>query len=529
MSHSLEQKIDSLSNVHQINNVRLILGDQLNAQHSWFQEISNSIVYVIAEVYEEATYVRHHIQKVSAFFLAMQKFASALQKAGHHVLYLTLDDTAEYASMPDLMISICQKFSSEKFEYQHPDEYRLALKMQESIFPCNKKCVSSEHFFLQDDEFKRYVKPNKHNRLENFYRKLRARFNVLMTDDHPEGGAWNFDSENRATFKSKDLNNIPEPLCFSNDVSDILKRIARHGIVTIGQSNKDLLWPVSRSQSCELLEYFCRYCLPNFGRFQDAMTGNSPHQWSLYHSRLSFALNTKMLSPKTVIQYALSAYYDSDGKITLPQIEGFVRQILGWREYIRAVYWVNMPDYCEHNVLDAQRMLPGYFWSGKTNMRCVKLAVEQSLSHAYAHHIQRLMITGNFCLLTGIEPQQVDEWYLGIYIDALEWVELPNTRGMSQWADGGYVATKPYCSGGNYINNMSDYCKSCHYDVKQKVGEKACPFNSLYWHFLEAHKERFQRNPRMAMIYRNWARQDQSKRSEVLKKAQYYLDNIETL
>ena len=358
---------------------------------------------------------------------------------------------------------------------------------------------------------------------------MRKRFNILMREGKPEGGEWNYDSENRASLTKSDLSVIPEPLCFANDVASILTRVKCHNIATIGVPQDNLLWPVNRRQANELLDYFCDYCLPLFGRFQDAMTGQSPHQWSLYHSRISFALNTKMITPRLVIARALAAYNSGDSNISLAQVEGFVRQILGWREYIRAVYWQNVDTYHSQNILAARRSLPQYFWSGTTKMRCMAHAVGQSLDTAYAHHIQRLMITGNFCLLAGISPDEVDEWYLGIYIDALEWVELPNTRGMSQWADGGWVATKPYCASGNYINKMSDYCKGCHYYVKKKVGDGSCPFNSLYWSFIDRHAQQFSRIPRMTMVYSNWKKKDQSEQQAVLAQAANYLDNIENL
>jgi deoxyribodipyrimidine photolyase-related protein len=259
------------------------------------------------------------------------------------------------------------------------------------------------------------------------------------------------------------------------------------------------------------------------------MTNQHPDQWTLYHSRLSFSLNAKLLSPKEVIAAAVTAYEDSDGQITLPQIEGFVRQILGWREYVRCVYWQNMPEYGQRNELNADRDLPEYFWTGDTKMECLKQAIGQSLKYAYAHHIQRLMITGNFSLLTGIHPDQVDDWYLGIYIDAIEWVEMPNTRGMSQFADGGWVATKPYSAGGNYVNKMSDYCKSCHYKIKEKSSDEACPLNSLYWLFMNKHRDRLGKNPRIGMVYRNWDKQTEAMQTATLVRGNWCLENIEAL
>lgn len=267
----------------------------------------------------------------------------------------------------------------------------------------------------------------------------------------------------------------------------------------------------------------------NFGQFQDAMTANSDHQWSLYHSRLSFALNTKMLHPKQVIDKAIKAWQENPGAISLAQIEGFVRQIPGWRENIRGVYWSNMPDYESLNFLKAEKNLPEWFWTGQTKMSCMHHAITQSLQYAYAHHIQRLMITGNFCLLAGIDPDQVDQWYPGIYIDAIQWVELPNTRGMSQYADGGMVASKPYAGSGNYVQKMSDYCGDCVYSVKEKEGESACPLNSLYWHFMEKHRELLHKNPRTALVYKGWDKKAVADRNTILDRGQWCINNMNSL
>lgn len=511
--------------------LRLILGDQLNAKHSWFSTKSEHTVYVIAELHQETNYVKHHIQKLCAFFKAMESFATALKKAGHDVLYLTLDDTASYKNFPDLLKTLAKKHHIENIQYQQPDEYRLTKQLEQlnKSTKLDVQVFDSEHFLLQTSEIAKYITPEKHNRMEAFYRKMRKRFNILMDDEKPLGGQWNYDQENRKSFSKKDLENIPKPLVFSEDVSDIISRLDTHKIKYFGKVQNNLIWPTTRQKSLEMLQYFCEVCLPRFGTFQDAMTKNHEHHWSLYHSRLSFSINSKILSPKDVIEKAISVFNASDGAITLAQIEGFVRQILGWREYIRAVYWANMPTYSTTNKLQAKRSMPEYFWTGNTKMACMKTAITQSLDYAYAHHIQRLMITGNFSLLTGLNPSEVDAWYLGIYIDAIEWVEMPNTRGMSLFADGGLIATKPYASSGNYINKMSDYCSGCEYSVKEKETDNACPFNSLYWHFLNTHKKKFENNPRMAMMYKNFEKQDEKVRSAVLTRGQWCIDNLSSL
>lgn len=510
--------------------LRVILGDQLNAAHRWFRKPEPGVLHLIAELHPEATYVKHHIQKLCAFFLAMENFANALMDAGHHVQYLTLDDT-QGQTLESLILGLAKERGVRRIELLRPDEYRIMMQYQSiaTHAPMSVSLTDTEHFMLLFDEIPKHFKAKSIIRMEHFYRKMRQRFNVLMDDDHsPEGGTWNYDNANRQKLKQKDMAHIPEPLLFSHDVTHLLERIDRHNIAYIGKAHEKLLWPVSRHDALTLLQYFCDHLLPNFGRFQDAMTDKTPHSWSLYHSRLSFALNTKMLHPNHVIKAAVLSYrYRKD--IDIAQVEGFVRQILGWREYVRGMYWINMPDYHEQNALGADRDLPEYFWTGDTKMNCLAQAIGQSLEYGYAHHIQRLMVTGNFCMLTGIEPDQVDEWYLGIYVDAIEWVELPNTRSMSQFADGGWVASKPYAASGSYIQKMSDYCSSCHYNVKEKVGEQSCPLNSLYWRFMLKHRDRLLNNPRIGMIYGNWDKQDKALQDDTMERAQWCLDNIESL
>lgn len=510
--------------------LRLILGDQLNASHSWYQSKDANTLYLIAELKQEASYVKHHVQKLAAFFLGMRAFAKALESAGHDVLHLELDDTNVYTDLADMVTQLCEKYQVECFEYQRPDEYRLLMQLGElEVQGVNKKCVDSEHFILPFEQIGDYFEAGQGARMEAFYRKMRKQHDIMMEGGEPLGEQWNFDQENRNKLKKKDLNDISEPLLFENDLAGILAKLDEHSIQHFGKLGDSLLWPVTRQQALKLLDYFCQHGLPLFGQFQDAMTANSEYAWSLYHSRLSFAINAKIISPMQVVNRALEEFEARPEDISLAQIEGFVRQIIGWREFVRGMYWANMPDYAELNTLDAERDLPDYFWTGKTDMNCMQHSLGQSLDYAYAHHIQRLMVIGNFCLLTGIDPAQVDEWYLGIYIDAIEWVEMPNTRGMSQFADGGLIASKPYTASGAYINRMSDYCSSCKYAVKEKVGDQACPFNSLYWHFMDRHSERFANNPRIGMVYRNWQKMDADLRNQTLERAEWVLANLATL
>lgn len=504
--------------------VKLILGDQLNASHSWFQSPDDEVLFVMAELPQEATYVVHHRQKLLAFFAAMRGFAAALEQAGHRVRYFTLDESAAYADLPDLLERVLEQASADTFAYQRPDEYRLDQQLADfcRTLDIAVSVADTEHFLTPRDAWENYST----HRMEYFYRALRREYRVLLDQDgKPLGEQWNFDADNRARLPRNAT--LPAPLMFATDVSDIDQMLNRHRVKTLGVADPTaLLWPVSRAQSRALLQYFLEHLLPAFGRYQDAMT---PDGWSLYHSRLSFSLNTKMLHPLEVIRAAESHWQANRQKISLAQVEGFIRQILGWREYVRALYWHYMPDYRQRNHLSAQRPLPEYYWTGETGMACMANAIGQSLEYAYAHHIQRLMVTGNFALLAGIHPDALDDWYLGIYIDAIEWVELPNTRGMSQYADGGLMGSKPYAASGQYINKMSHYCGGCAYDVKAKTGEGSCPFNSLYWHFLDRQRGRLGNNPRMKLVYANWDRQDPAQREAILATADAYLARLDTL
>ena len=514
-----------------ITQIRWVLGDQLDASHSWFETIDPSIAYVIAELRQETDYAPHHVQKICAFFAAMRSFADARAAEGHVVLYLDLDTTAGFDSLPQLITELIQRNAISHFAYQRPDELRL-LEQLAALRPpagCTLQRVESEHFLLPFDEIPTFFKPDKAVRMENFYRKMRKRHQVLMEGDQPRGDRWNFDAENRKKLKKADIESLPAPLVFSNEVSAILERLQRHGVRTIGEAAEHLVWPINREQALQQLRFFCEVCLPRFGSFQDAMTSQSPHRWSLYHARVSFALNVKILSPNEVINAAVKALDDRPAEIDMAQVEGFVRQILGWREYMRGMYWANMPGYEKSNALEARNKLPGFFWTGETSMRCMREAIGQSLEYSYAHHIQRLMITGNFCLIAGIDPAEVDEWYLSIYIDAIEWVEMPNTRGMSQFADGGLIASKPYAASGNYVSKMSDYCSHCQYDVKRKTGHGACPMNSLYWRFMIQHRDRLAKNPRIAMLFRGWDKQSDAERKAILDYAETQLAALETL
>ena len=360
--------------------------------------------------------------------------------------------------------------------------------------------------------------------MEYFYRDLRRRFGILVEPDgEPRGGRWNFDEDNRAKWPG-DPPAPPWPWQ-RHDLRALWAEIETAGVQTIGAPSAEAFgWPLTRREAQAWLKDFIARRLVHFGRFQDAMTDRSP---TLFHAGLSFALNLKMLHPREVIEAALAAF--EQGEADLAATEGFVRQILGWREYVRGVYWARMPGYARLNALDATRALPAWYWTADTRMACLRAAVGQSLALGYAHHIQRLMLTGNFALLAGCDPDEVDRWYLGIYVDAFEWVELPNTRGMSQFADGGIVGSKPYSGSAAYVNRQSDHCKGCHYRHNKRHGEQACPFNSLYWHFHARHRELLGRNPRMALTYRSWDRMATEERVATLQQAEQYLAVVDQL
>ncbi len=508
--------------------LRLLLGDQLNINHSWYKTVDASVTYVLMEIRSETDYAQHHIQKVIGFFAAMQNFAKALEQKGHEVIYIYLNDESNLQSFDKNCEALIATNHFTKFEYQLPDEYRLDehLKNYTSELKITSKVCETEHFYSARNELKDLFAGKKMYLMETFYRYMRKKHHVLLEDsDKPLNGKWNFDEDNRQ--KLPKAHKPTTPLLFLNDVSEIEKEIKKSGAKTIGTVNsKNFVWPISRAQSLELLDFFVENCLPLFGTFQDAM---APNEWSIYHSRLSFSMNTKLLSPKEVVDKAIEAYFKNPGQIEYHQLEGFVRQIIGWREYMRGIYWMKMPDYATLNYFEHSEKLPQWFWTGKTKMNCLKDAIHQSLDYAYAHHIQRLMITGNFALLAGVHPDEVDAWYLGIYIDAIEWVEITNTRGMSQFADGGIVGTKPYVSSATYINKMSSYCTGCYYDKAKKTGEKACPFNSLYWNFYDKHESKLAKNPRIGMMYNVWKKMQPEAKTELLEQAEYYLNHINEL
>lgn len=509
--------------------LRLLLGDQLNEQHAWFRQPDDSVLYVLMEIRPETDYVRHHLQKVVGFFAAMRAFAETLSQAGHAVRYFRLDDPDNAHAFADNCAALIRRHDIRRFEYQEPDEYRLdeQLRAFAEGLGIEHGVVSTEHFFSERLELKALFSGKKMYLMERFYRKMREKHQILMEPDGktPLTGRWNYDAENRKKLPAK--HPLPPVAHFYRDVSELVQLLAEAGVDTLGTLDaRHFDWPVTRAESLRLLRHFARYGLPLFGTYQDAMT---QRDWLLFHSRLSFSLNIKLISPREVLDVCIEQWRAHPDTVPFAALEGFVRQILGWREYTRGIYWAEMPAYRTHNFFGHSAPLPQWFWTGDTRLNCLHHAITQSLERAYAHHIQRLMVTGNFALLLGVHPDAVDAWYLGIYMDAIEWVEITNTRGMSQFADGGIVGTKPYVSSANYLHQMSDYCANCAYDRTKRYGPDACPFNALYWDFYHRHAQKLRGNPRIGMAYQVWDKIDEQTQAHILEQAEWVKQNVDGL
>lgn len=477
---------------------------------------------LLVEVQDEATYVRHHKKKIAFLFSAMRHFADELRADGWTVDYVTLDDADNTGSFTSEIMRAAERMTPDKIIVTEPGEWRVRAAMEswQDTLSLPVEILPDDRFIATHAEFETWAEGRKQLRMEYFYRDMRRKTGLLMDGDKPEGGKWNYDAENRKPAKA-DLF-MPVPLRIEPDeiTKDVLALVERR----FGNHFGDLtpFWfGVTRAQAKAALEQFIDTALAKFGDYQDAMLEGEKF---LYHSLLSLYINAGLLDPLEVCRRIEAAY--KDGNAPLNAAEGFIRQIIGWREYVRGIYWLKMPDYVEENFFANTRALPDFYWTGETNMACLRAAITQTKEEAYAHHIQRLMVTGNFALIAGIDPKQVHEWYLAVYADAYEWVELPNTLGMSQFADGGLLGSKPYASSGNYIHKMSDHCKGCAYDVKQKTGDGACPFNPLYWDFLVRNRDKLAGNPRMAQMYRTWDRIAEDKQAAYLNSAAKFLDGL---
>jgi deoxyribodipyrimidine photolyase-related protein len=493
----------------------LVLGDQLDAASAAFDGFDARRDGVwMAEVAEESTHVWTHKARIAVFLAAMRHFRDGLAARGIDVDYTELaarSGPKEPVSLAAALAASLDRLrkvqaAPEKLVVVEPGEWRVqeAIRAAAQAAGIPLEIRPDRHFFSSRDEFAAHAKGRKQLRLEYFYRPLRTKFGVLMEDGAPAGGQWNYDAENRGAFPKSGPGTLPAPVRFAPDattrgVIDLVNaRFAKHP-----GSLEHFDWPVTPADATAALDDFLAHRLPSFGRYQDAIWTGEP--W-LYHSRLSQAMNLKLLDPRDVVAGAERAW--RKGRAPLEAAEGFIRQVIGWREYVRGVYWQFMPEYLDRNALGADRPLPNLYWTAATDMNCLRDAVGQTLEYGYAHHIQRLMVTGLFALLFGVEPRRIHEWYLAVYVDAVEWVELPNTLGMSQFADGGVMASKPYCATGAYIDRMSNACQGCRYDPKQATGPDACPFTTLYWDFLARHQKLLAKNPRMTMQLKNVGRRD---------------------
>jgi deoxyribodipyrimidine photolyase-related protein len=497
------------------------LGDQLDDDASALSDFDPQHDAIwMAEVAEESTHVVSAKQRTTVFLSAMRHFAARLKARGWTVLYTSLDAPDNAGTLAGELDKAIIQTRPQGLVMTAPGEWRVLQSLREvaRTHVLDLEVRDDTHFFSTVRDFAEHARGRKQLRLEFFYRELRQKTGILMDGKKPLGDQWNFDADNRGSFGKQGPGLLPKPSRFEPDditqevIELVNQRLAHHpgSVASFG-------WPVTREQALSALTDFIAHRLPSFGLYQDAMWEGE--LW-LYHSHLSCALNLKLLNPREVVAAAEDAL--RQGHAPLEAVEGFVRQILGWREYVRGIYWTHMPDYAERNAMQAHAPLPEFYWTGQTDMACLRDAITQTLAHGYAHHIQRLMVTGLYALLLGVEPKAVHQWYLGVYVDAVEWVELPNTVGMSQFADGGLMASKPYVASGKYIDRMSNHCKGCKFNPAESTGEKACPFTTLYWDYLIRHADTLAKNPRMLMQLKNMNRLTPQAREDIALQAQSY-------
>lgn len=503
--------------------LRIILWDQLSVDIASLCNIDkqNDII-LFCEVREECVNVKHHKKKLVFLLSAMRHFASELTLQGYHVCYVKLDDKDNTQTLSTEIIRLSQKLNTKKVIITWPGEYRIldALIELKKNSEIDINILEDHRFLTTNNDFQRWAKNKKSLRMEFFYREMRKKYHILMHGNLPEGGKWNYDAENRHFVKTK----ITIPATYQQAVDEITQTVIDLVEKHFSDHFGDIApfhYAVTRKDALKALKLFIRDRFPQFGEYQDVMMQDQP--W-LFHSHISFYINSGLLNPLECIKAAEKAYYND--LVDLSAAEGFIRQILGWREFVRGIYWLKMPSYKVSNFLNATRQLPNFYWTANTEMNCIRQCVSDTKVNAYAHHIQRLMVLGNFALLAGINPDQVNEWYLIVYADAHEWVELPNVTGMILFADGGYLASKPYAASGAYINKMSNYCENCVYQVKLKNGPKACPFNYLYWNFLLKHRDVLKSNQRLSMVYSLLMRMSREKITDIYADSQAFLATL---
>ena len=497
-------------------NLRFIFSDQLSHSISSLTDASKEDIILLCEALEEATYVKHHPKKIAFLFAAMRHFADELKERGYQVRYTKLTDSLNTQTLNGEIIRVVNESKVNQIIITEPSEYRLKIMTEgwHQLFNIPIVIRPDNRFFCSLKEFALWAQGKKQLRMEYFYREMRKKYQILMdSQGAPIGGQWNYDKENR----KPPVQGLKSPTRISHQKSSILKEVLEM-VATKFANHFGVLEPfyyaVTREQALIELEDFIYRILPNFGAYQDAMVQGEVY---LYHSLLSSYINAGLLLPLEICQLAEKAY--KNGCASLNSVEGFIRQILGWREFVRGIYWLKMPEYSQLNYLNAKTNLPSFYWGGKTHMAFISEAVTHTQIHAYSHHIQRLMVTGNFALIAGLDVKQVQEWYLAVYSDAFEWVEMPNTLGMALFGDGGIVGSKPYAASGKYINKMSNFCDQCYYDPKEMIGEKACPFNALYWDFLDRNRYKLEFNQRLPYVYSTWDKFSVDKQSAIKNKA----------
>lgn len=504
--------------------LRLILGDQLSHDISSLQGCApERDVILMCEVRAEATYVKHHQKKIAFVFSAMRHFGNELRQKGYRVDYVKLDDADNTGSFEGEVKRAVERHDPDTIIVTFPGEYRVlkdirgwrrALDVEVEIRP-------DDRFLCSPEEFRAWADGRKQLRMEFFYRDMRRKHDILMHEGEPEGGRWNYDVENRKPPES----GLKLPQSYKAKVDPATREVIKLVFEQFCDHFGDLEpfhFAVTRGQALYALQKFIDERLARFGDYQDAMVEGEP--W-MYHSHLSLYLNCGLLDPLEIVRKTEQAYYD--GRAPLNAVEGFIRQIIGWREFVRGIYWLKMPQYANENFFKAKRKLPQLFWGGETHMNCLRQCVKETNENAYAHHIQRLMVLGNFALLAGVDPKAVNEWYLIVYADAYEWVEMPNVTGMILFADGGVLSSKPYAAGGNYINKMSNYCEKCFYSVSKKNGTGACPFNYLYWDFLIRNKDKLRNNPRLSLVYASVSRMGKEKAKAIQEDAERFLKTLD--
>jgi deoxyribodipyrimidine photolyase-related protein len=505
-----------------MSSIIVILGDQLNLNISSLENCDkNTDIILMCELFEECTTPKHHKKKIAFILSSMRHFADKLRGLKFNIEYVKLDDKNNTQTFRTEILRYCNKYNINKVKITHPGEYRVLQDLyslkKENI---DLQIIEDRRFLCSIDEFKDFAKDKKTLLMESFYRQMRIKYNILMNQKKPIGGKWNYDTENR----KPPIKGLKIPDHYQNCPDQITKNVIKLVNDKFSDHFGDIepfYFAVNRDQAISVLKQFIDERLENFGTYQDAMIENEDF---MFHSHIGFYLNNGLLEPLEVIKLVEKEY--KKGKVNINSAEGFIRQILGWREYIRGIYWLKMPKYKDLNFLNAKNNLPEFYWNGNTKMNCIKECIRNTKQNSYAHHIQRLMILGNFALITAIDPSKLNEWYLIVYSDAYEWVELPNVSGMVLFADGGILATKPYAASGSYINKMSNYCKKCSYKVNEKNGKDACPFNYLYWNFLLKNKSSLCNNRRMSMIYRVLEKFNEDKIADITNDSQNFLNQI---